>query len=200
MRQTLLRAALAALLLNVLAACAPTPTPAPTPVPTATITPGPSPTPSPTPIAPPAGWKLVWHDEFEGSQIDPKNWTYDLGGGGWGNGEMEIYTDRPENARLENGMLVISSLAEVNSKGGISFTSARLKSQGLQAFQYGRIEARTKVPSGSGFWPAFWMLGENFPTAGWPNCGEIDIMEYMGKEPNLIFGTMHGPDTPAGAG
>jgi len=151
----------------------------------------PTPAASPTPIVPPDGWKLAWHDEFDGTAIDTKNWTYDLGGGGWGNGEAEFYTNRPENARIENNMLVIEARREKYQ--GAYYTSARLKTQGLQTFQYGRIEARLKVPPGNGMWPAFWMLGENITKVSWPDCGEIDIMEYIGKEPDLIMGTMHGP-------
>lgn len=147
--------------------------------------------PSAAKITPPEGYTLLWSDEFDGKEIDLKNWTYDLGAGGWGNGEAEYYTNRPENARIENGMLVIEALQEKYE--GSYYTSARLKTQGLQTFQYGRIEARVKVPTGKGLWPAFWMLGANFPTAGWPDCGEIDIMEYIGKEPDLIMGTAHGP-------
>ena len=146
---------------------------------------------SPTPIVAPEGWNLIWHDEFDGSSIDPANWSFDIGGGGWGNGEAENYTARPENARLENGMLVIESRQEKYE--GSYYTSARLKTQGLQNFQYGRIEGRLKVPPGAGLWPAFWMLGSNFNGSNWPDCGEIDIMEYIGKEPDLIFGTLHGP-------
>lgn len=149
--------------------------------------------PTATPIPVPDGWTLTWHDEFDGDTINASNWTYDLGGTGWGNGEAQVYTDRPENARVENGLLIIEARKEVNENGGSSFTSARLKTQGLQTFQYGRIEARIKVPEGRGFWPAFWMLGSNFPEVGWPDSGEIDIMEYVGREPDLIMGTMHGP-------
>ena len=153
------------------------------------------PTPEATPeaeaIVVPEGWNLVWHDEFDGDAIDEANWTYDLGAGGWGNGEAQFYTDRPENARLENGMLVIEARQERYEES--YYTSARLKTQGLQEFQYGRIEARLKVPAGRGLWPAFWMLGSNFSTVGWPDCGEIDIMEYIGREPDLILGTIHGP-------
>lgn len=137
------------------------------------------------------GWNLVWHDEFDGKTIDRSNWTYDLGGGGWGNGEAEYYTSRPENARVENGNLVIEAHQEKFE--GSYYTSARLKTQGLQSFQYGRVEARLKVPAGAGLWPAFWMLGSNFNGSNWPDCGEIDIMEYIGKEPDLIMGTLHGP-------
>lgn len=146
---------------------------------------------NPTPILAPEGWNLTWHDEFEGEKIDPANWTYDLGAGGWGNGEAQFYTSRPENARLENGMLVIEALQEKYQDS--YYTSARLKTQGLQEFQYGRIEARLKVPTGKGLWPAFWMLGNDFNGSNWPDCGEIDIMEYIGKEPDLIMGTAHGP-------
>lgn len=146
---------------------------------------------SPTPIEAPAGWHMVWHDEFDDTAIDPANWTFDLGAGGWGNGEAEYYSARPENARLENGLLVIEARQEKYE--GSYYTSARLKTQGLQQFQYGRIEARLKVPSGKGFWPAFWLLGSDFNGNNWPDCGEIDIMEYIGREPDLIFGTLHGP-------
>ncbi len=144
-----------------------------------------------TPIVAPAGWNLTWHDEFDGKVIDASNWTYDIGGGGWGNGEAEYYTSRTENVRLENGLLVIESHQEKFE--GSYYTSARIKTQGLQSFQYGRIEARLKVPAGKGLWPAFWMLGSNISQKGWPDCGEIDIMEYVGKEPDLIMGTLHGP-------
>ncbi len=162
----------------------------------ASCVPAASPTPMPTPIAVPEGWELTWHDEFDGDAIDPKNWTYDLGAGGWGNGEGQFYTSRPENARIENGMLVIEARQEKYEDS--YYTSARLKTQGLQEFQYGRIEARIKVPAGKGLWPAFWMLGSSFnniigPGGSWPVCGEIDIMEYIGREPDLIMGTIHGP-------
>lgn len=145
----------------------------------------------PTPIADLDGWNLIWHDEFDGQKINSQNWTYDLGAGGWGNGESQFYTSRPENARIENGNLVIEARQEKYEDS--YYTSARLKTQGLQTFQYGRIEARLKVPEGKGFWPAFWMLGASFNGSNWPVCGEIDIMEYIGKEPDLIFGTLHGP-------
>ena len=107
------------------------------------------------------------------------------------------YTDRAENARLQNGLLLIE-LREEQFEDSY-YTSARLKSQGLQEFQYGRIEARIKVPKGAGTWPAFWMLGSSFqedaadPANRWPNVGEIDIMEYVGREPDLVIGTLHGP-------
>jgi beta-glucanase (GH16 family) len=154
--------------------------------------PTPTLTPSPTALPTLEGWHLVWHDEFEDPAINPANWTYDLGGGGWGNGEAEYYTARAENSRIENGLLVIEARQEKYS--GAYYTSARLKSQNLQTFQYGRIEARLKVPAGAGLWPAFWMLGAGFKgDSDWPDCGEIDILEYIGKEPDLILGTLHGP-------
>jgi beta-glucanase (GH16 family) len=139
----------------------------------------------------------VWNDEFDGGEIDLTNWTYDIGGWGWGNGEAQYYTDRPENARVENGLLVIEARQEQFE--GSYYTSARLKTQGLREFQYGRFEARIKVPEGAGLWPAFWMLGSGFAQEApdeanrWPNVGEIDVMEYVGREPDLILGTLHGP-------
>lgn len=136
-------------------------------------------------------WTLIWADEFDGPEIDLANWTYDLGGNGWGNREWQTYTNRPENARIEDGILIIEAREEL--MGGRPYTSARLKSQGLQAFQNGRFEARLKVPEGQGIWPAFWMLGDNFSQRGWPLAGEIDIMENIGREPNTVHGTLHGP-------
>ena len=150
-----------------------------------------TPAPTATPIPVPAGWELIWHDEFDGTAIDRSNWTYDIGGWGWGNGEAEFYTERSENARLENGLLIIEARQEKYEDS--YYTSARLKTQGLQSFQYGRIEARLQVPEGAGLWPAFWMLGSGFDGTNWPDCGEIDIMEYVGREPDLIIGTAHGP-------
>ncbi len=159
---------------------------------TASISCGPiGPAMSPTPIPTLQGWNLIWQDEFDGDTIDPANWTFDIGAGGWGNGEAEFYTSRPENSRVENGMLVIEARQEKYE--GSYYTSSRLKTQGLQNFQYGRVEARLKVPRGKGLWPAFWILGSNFNGSNWPDCGEIDIMEYIGKEPDLIMGTLHGP-------
>ena len=134
------------------------------------------------------GWTFIWSDEFDGNTIDPKNWVFDKGGSGWGNAELEYYTDRPENARIENGMLVIEARQEKYE--GLPFTSARLNSRKLQEFQYGHIEARLKLPYGQGIWPAFWMLGGN---ASWPNGGEIDIMEFIGKTPDTVYQTVHGP-------
>lgn len=154
-------------------------------------------TPEPIPIDPAPGWELVWNDEFDGDQIDRTNWGFDIGGWGWGNGEAQYYTDRPENARVQNGLLIIEARQEKFENS--YYTSARLKTQGLQEFQYGRFEARIKVPEGAGLWPAFWMLGADFVRdettyhSNWPHVGEIDIMEYVGRDPTLVFGTVHGP-------
>jgi beta-glucanase (GH16 family) len=161
-----------------------TPTAVPT-VPTLT------PTLTPTPIPEPEGWKLAWNDEFDGPALDARNWTFDIGGTGWGNEEWQYYTNRPQNARLENGFLVIEARQE--DYRGRRYTSARLKTQGLQSWTYGRMEARLKVPFGQGIWPAFWMLGSDIPRVGWPACGEIDIMENIGREPGVVHATLHGP-------
>lgn len=136
-------------------------------------------------------WTLVWQDEFDGAEIDNTKWRLDVGYTGDSNGELEIYTDRPENVYLEDGCLVIAALEE--NYRGYRYTSARLKTQGLHSWTYGRIEARIKIPSGQGLWPAFWMLGANYATVGWPACGEIDIMENIGKTPDTVRGTIHGP-------
>jgi beta-glucanase (GH16 family) len=149
----------------------------------------------------PAGYALVWSDEFnakDGSAPDPAKWTYDVGGNGWGNHELEYYTNRPENVRVEKGKLVITARRETyKGADGVTrdYTSTRLKTQGLFAQAYGRFEARIKLPAGQGIWPAFWMLGEDIDTFGWPKCGEIDIMENIGKEPATNHGSLHGPSS-----
>jgi beta-glucanase (GH16 family) len=130
------------------------------------------------------GYELLWNDEFDGSALDQSSWTYETGTGsnGWGNGEWQYYTSRSQNSRIENGSLVIEARKE--NYGGKNYTSARIKTQTKRSFQYGRIEARIKMPQGgAGIWPAFWMLGENIttPGVGWPKCGEIDIMEMFGN-------------------
>jgi len=140
-----------------------------------------------------------WSDEFDGpanSPPDRTRWTYDLGNNnGWGNHELETYTNLPGNVHLDgNGHLVIHV-----EQTGSGFTSARLKTKGLLAIQYGRVEARIKLPFGQGIWPAFWMLGDNIDTKHWPECGEIDIMENIGKEPLINHGSMHGPGYSGGA-
>ena len=137
--------------------------------------------------------RLIFQDEFEGaagSPPDPTKWTYDLGAGGWGNNELERYTDARVNVEQDGrGHLLVR--ATKNSSG--QFESARIKTQGRFSFTYGRVEARMKLPRGQGVWPAFWMLGNDIQTVAWPACGEIDIMENIGREPNTIHGTIHGP-------
>jgi beta-glucanase (GH16 family) len=148
---------------------------------------------------PAPAWQLTWSDEFdqpEGSAPDASKWSYDVGGNGWGNNELESYTKRPKNAHIEHGALVISAFAEsYTGEDGITrpYTSARLLTKGKFAQQYGRFEARIKIPYGQGLWPAFWMLGADIDRAGWPACGEIDIFENIGKEPGMVHGTVHGP-------
>jgi len=139
----------------------------------------------------PTAWRLVWHDEFDGTALDTTKWVRETGGNGWGNAELEYYTNRVENARVANGYLVIEARRE--AFGNRAYTSARLKTQGFGAWQYGRIEARIQIPRGQGLWPAFWMLGDNIAQVGWPGCGEIDIMENIGKEPARVHATVHGP-------
>lgn len=142
------------------------------------------------------GWTLVWSDEFEGSTLDPAKWDFDVGGHGWGNNESQYYTRRPENASVENGRLVIRALRETyTGPEGITrpYTSARLVTRGKFSRAYGRFEALIRLPYGQGIWPAFWMLGDDIATVGWPACGEIDIMENIGREPSTVHGTIHGP-------
>ena len=130
---------------------------------------------------------LVFSDEFatDGAP-DPTKWGYDLGAGGWGNGELQTYTNSPTNAVVQGGNLVITAV-----RNGNSYTSARLKSENKFEFRYGKVEFRAKLPAGAGTWPALWMLGQNYATNTWPACGEIDIMEHKGFEPNIIHGTVH---------
>lgn len=146
--------------------------------------------------------ELVWSDEFEGEEgslPSSQYWTMEIGTGadGWGNQELQYYTDRPKNVALDGeGHLVIQAHQE--SFGGMPFTSARLKTQGKITQKYGRIEARIQNPYGPGLWPAFWMLGENFEEVGWPQSGEIDIMEMRGQLPSVIHGSLHGPGYSGG--
>lgn len=131
-------------------------------------------------------YQLVWSDEFNGTSVDPNNWVFETGGGGWGNNELEYY--QAANATVTNGNLVIT--AKKQRVGSNAYTSARMKTQGLHQFTYGRIEARVKLPVVKGLWPAFWMLGSNITTVNWPQCGEIDVMEHINTD-SLIYGTIH---------
>jgi len=131
---------------------------------------------------------LVWEDDFNNDGApSAANWTYDLGAGGWGNGELQTYTKNTENVKVAGGSLIITAKAD----GAGGYTSARLKSQGLRKFKYGRIEVKAKLPAAQGTWPAIWMLGSNYPTVNWPTCGEIDIMEQKGSDKNTTLGTCH---------
>jgi len=157
------------------------------------------------PSAPPATaeWTLAWSDEFDGpagSAPDPRKWVADTGGQGWGNREREYYTAGTEHAALDgDGHLVITAraLPEGTSYrcwyGPCRYGSARLKTKGKFEQQLGRFEARIRIPRGQGIWPAFWMLGADIDAVGWPRCGEIDVMENIGKEPRTVHGTLHGP-------
>ena len=131
-------------------------------------------------------WYLVWSDEFNGHSVDTSVWHFETGDNGWGNHEQEYY--QSANASVQHGNLVITAKKETS--GPHPYTSARMKTQGTKAFEYGKIEARIKLPVGLGFWPAFWMLGANISSAPWPACGEIDIMEHINTD-SLIYGTMH---------
>jgi beta-glucanase (GH16 family) len=145
------------------------------------------------------GWTLTWSDEFSsanGSAPDPKKWTFDLGGDGWGNFELQSYTARTQNAQIQNGNLAITAQRETfTGADGIKrdYTSARLKTQAIFEQAYGRFEARIKIPKGQGMWPAFWMLGADVEKNPWPKCGEIDIMENIGSEPGINHASLHGP-------
>lgn len=148
------------------------------------------------------GKVFLFHDKFDGqsgTSFDVSRWTAEVGGGGWGNDELQYYTDEIANVRLDGkGRLEIQAV-ETRARdlncwyGKCRFTSARLVTRGKFEFKYGRAEARIKVPKGAGMWPAFWLLGADIDRSGWPSCGEIDIMEFIGREPSKVFGTLHGP-------
>ena len=131
-------------------------------------------------------YQQVWSDEFNGTAVNTSNWAFETGGGGWGNNEKQYY--QASNATVANGELVIT--ARKQPVGGMPYTSARLKTQGLKQFAFGRMEARIKVPLGQGLWPAFWMLGANIGSVGWPYCGEIDILEQVNAD-SRCYGTVH---------
>jgi hypothetical protein len=141
---------------------------------------------------------LVFEDNFDTAGApNPAVWTYDLGNGvnGWGNNEVQNYTNSADNVIVEDGLLKITAI-----RNGSNFTSARIKSEGLYEFTYGRVEVRAKLPEGGGTWPAIWMLGADYQTNTWPACGEIDIMEHVGNNPNTVLGTLHYPGVSPGAG
>ncbi len=131
-------------------------------------------------------YQLVWSDEFNGTSLDENIWTIQTGGGGWGNNELQYYTGRSENLRVEDGNLIIQARKETYENR--EYTSARIMSKDKKTFTYGKMEASISLPGGGGLWPAFWMMGNR---GSWPNCGEIDIMEYVGNVQNRILGTLH---------
>jgi beta-glucanase (GH16 family) len=136
--------------------------------------------------------KLVWEENFNGKTLNKENWNIELGDGcpncGWGNNERQLYTD--ENHKLAKGKLVITA-----KKEGEKYTSTRITTKSKKEFKYGRFETRAKLPTGYGIWPAFWMLGSNISEVGWPKSGEIDILEYIGREPHMVFTTLHTQDS-----
>lgn len=149
------------------------------------------------------GWQLVFEDEFDGPQgqpPDPRWWNHEVGGDGWGNQELQYYTDATSAAALDGeGHLVITATEGPPEEGTwcwygeCGYTSARITTQGKVEVEFGRIEVRAKLPEGEGMWPAFWMLGADIDLRGWPNAGEIDVMEHIGREPRQVHGTVHGP-------
>lgn len=137
--------------------------------------------------------QLIWEEHFEGSKLNESNWNFELGDGcpylcGWGNNELQVYTQ--ENHRVDNGMLSITTKKEDSI-----YTSTRITTKGKFEFTYGRVEIRAKLPIGKGLWPALWMLGANINEVGWPKCGEIDILEYIGRNPNHVFFSLHTADS-----
>jgi len=131
--------------------------------------------------------KLVWFEDFETSVLNPSYWNYELGGGGWGNNELQTYTNNAANVHLDTGCLHITAL----NPSGTSYTSGRINSHGHKDFTYFRAEIRAKLPEGQGLWPAIWTLGSNITQVGWPKCGEIDIMELLGQQPGITHGAVH---------
>jgi beta-glucanase (GH16 family) len=135
-------------------------------------------------------WTLSWSDEFNGAALDATKWTVDLGDS-FGTNQQDFDTGRPQNLQVSGGNLIITARQE--SYQGASYTSARIETSGKFAQAYGRFEARIQLPQGQGLWPAFWLLGDNYAEAGWPACGELDIMECRGGVPGTVLGSMHGP-------
>lgn len=141
-------------------------------------------------------YKLIWSDEFDGAEINTDKWNFEIGGAGWGNQEKQYYTDRKENARIEDGCLVIDARKENYQSN--AYTSARLTTKDKMFIKYGKVEARISLPAGRGTWPAFWMMPNKSVYGGWPRSGEIDIMEHVGKEPTMISHALHTRASSAG--
>ena len=134
------------------------------------------------------GMQLIWSDEFSDNQLNTEWWNYEKGASGWGNNELENYTDSKDNSYLENGNLIIKA---IKGNGTNTYTSARITTKGKKEFTYGRIDIRAKLPRGKGIWPALWMLGANIDQVSWPACGEIDIMEFLGHDLSAVYSTVH---------
>lgn len=138
------------------------------------------------------GYELVWADEFEGDNLNEDNWSYEMGDGcnvgicGWGNNELQSYTDKEENIKVQNGKLTITA-----NKDGSIYSSARIITKAKREFLFGRVDIRARLPRGQGLWPALWMLGSNIDDVGWPACGEIDIMELIGSKPKVSSSAVH---------
>ncbi|MFW5707372.1 MAG: glycoside hydrolase family 16 protein, partial [Bacteroidota bacterium] len=146
----------------------------------------------------PEGYELVWNDEFDAQDIDPLKWTFETGDGtnyglpaGWGNNEMQIYTSQEENAGIIKDGDVSALAITALKQGENDYTSAKLTTNGLFSMRFGRIDVRAKMPKGQGIWPAIWTLGDNRNMVEWPGCGEIDIMELLGHEPDKVYATVH---------
>ncbi|PKP13443.1 MAG: glycoside hydrolase [Bacteroidetes bacterium HGW-Bacteroidetes-3] len=145
-----------------------------------------------------SGYTLAWSDEFSSENLDSNVWNQEVGNNnGWGNNELEYYTNNLKNTFLSNGNLIIEARKETSN--GFNYTSGRMTTQDKKQFKYGRIDIRAKLPVGKGIWPALWMLGSNISTVGWPACGEIDIMELIGTYPNRVSGTIHWKTTAGAA-
>ena len=140
-----------------------------------------------------AGWNLVWQDEFNGTEINKVLWEHEVNAWGGGNNELQYYTDRTENSFIQDGKLVIRAIKEnyTGPEGTREYTSARLRTKNKGDWKYGRFEIRAKLPQGQGLWPAIWMLPTDNVYGGWAASGEIDIMELLGHQPNIVYGTLH---------
>jgi beta-glucanase (GH16 family) len=155
------------------------------------------------------GGPVTWSEEFDGAAgqpVSPATWQPEVGGHGWGNQELQYYTDSTENAALDGSGNLAITVRRPDPRqrqrrfSGCAYTSARLITKDRVAFAYGLVQARIRLPRGRGVWPAFWMLGQNIDEVGWPACGEIDVMENFGDDPTLVHGTVHGPGYAGHAG
>ena len=141
------------------------------------------------------GWELIWNDEFKNPELNLDKWSYEIGGHGWGNNELQFYTDNDSTSFIEDGNLVLRAKVVPQGTGSADnlryFTSARLRTSGKGDWRYGRIEVKAKLALGQGIWPAIWMLPTDWMYGGWPQSGEIDIMEHVGYDPGHVHGSIH---------